>query len=291
MSTLTLLRTPLGAILIVLGLVSYVGAQPGHASSAYDHDKWKTEPSDSVHEFQAFKCQFDGEDDDDGDGNPDIWGVPEWVAYEIKAFVEEFPSRRPSTWKTNSELHRNGIAPNDATYKVSGVRAITEVKGNTRFVRGHMCPKDTAERISTEAAIETHTVLNAVPQYQIQNNGIWKRLENLCLLWADRYDRVWVVCGPVYFQKSPSMWLGQNDEVKAAIPDALYKIVVAENGESIDVLAYLIPNVLPQSEKDPSKYLTTVDRIERLTGVDFLTILDDDIEESVERHPSNPAEW
>ncbi len=60
-----------------------------------------------------------------------------------------------------------------------------------------------------------HTVINAVPQLQWQNNGIWKELEQLCNDWADKYGQVWVICGPVFFGKSPAMWLGQDGETKA----------------------------------------------------------------------------
>jgi len=66
---------------------------------------------------------------------------------------------------TDEELVEQGIAPTDKTYSVSGVRSIGEVKTDYRFVREHMCPKDTAERISADAAYNTHTVLNACPSF------------------------------------------------------------------------------------------------------------------------------
>ena len=55
-------------------------------------------------------------------------------------------------------LHAQGLAPDDDTYKVSGTKKMKEVKGSYRFVRGHMCPKDTADRISSDAGYNTHTV-------------------------------------------------------------------------------------------------------------------------------------
>jgi len=148
------------------------------------------------------------------------------VAFEIKKLATDHPLDKRPSWMTDKVLYNQGIAPNDKTFAVSGVKKIKEVKTDYRFVRGHMCPKDTAERISADAAYNTHTVLNAVPQLQWQNNGIWKTLEQLCNEWADKYDQVWVITGSVFFGKSPAMWLGQDGENKAAIPDALFKTVI-----------------------------------------------------------------
>lgn len=184
----------------------------------YIHDKWQTQPKDIVRQFAAFTLSFDGADDIDGHADNDVesddWGVPEWVAYEIKKRVEDHPLPKRPKWMTDDELYQEGIAPNDSSYAVSGIKELKEVKSEYRFVRGHMCPKDTAERISADAAYNTHIVLNAVPQLQSENNGIWKELEQLSLQWADKYGQVWVVCGPVFFGKSPSMWLGQDGEKK-----------------------------------------------------------------------------
>jgi DNA/RNA endonuclease G (NUC1) len=174
---------------------------------------------------------------------------------------------------TDQALDDEWIAPNDDSYGVKKVREIKEVPTKKRYVRGHMCPKSTADRISMEAGYNTHTVLNAVPQLQWQNNGIWKKLEKDCNEWADTYQSVWVVCGPVFFDKNPSVWLGQASEVQVAVPDTLYKIVIREGQNGIETLAFLIPNIIPKSKKDYTEYLTSIGRLEQLTGLSFLTTL------------------
>lgn len=254
----------------------------------YEHDKWDIQPKDQLFEFAAYTVSFDGIDDDNGDNQSDLWGIPEWVAYEIKKLETDHKlSNRPG-WKSDRNLYESGIAPKDDTYAVSGVRDLREVKTDYRFVRGHMCPKDTAERISEDAAYNTHTVLNAVPQLQWQNNGIWKKLEASCNDWADKYGRIWVITGPVFFGKTPALWLGQDGEKKAAVPDALFKIVVKENNYSIETLSFLIPNILPKTEKDPALYLTDLNRIESLTGLDFLK---DVSEDRIIQYTDNEINW
>ena len=243
----------------------------------FEHNKWGTSPSDLKFHFAAFITSFDSKDDNNGDNKSDIWGIPEWVAFEIKKTDSFVSIKRPPTWMTDDKLFEQGVAPKDATYKVSGVNKIKEVNTSYRFVRGHLCPKNTAERISINAGYNTHTTLNAVPQLQWQNNGIWKELEKKCTKWADKYERVWVVTGPVFFGKNPAMWLGQEDEIRSAIPDALFKIVIKEDSNSpsgIKTIAFLIPNILPQKFKKPSDFITSIGRLERLTGLSFLTNLD-----------------
>lgn len=170
-----------------------------------------------------------------------------------------------------NEGYANGIVPKDETYAVSGVNDMKEVKTDYRYVRGHLCMKKIASRVSLDAEYNTHTTLNAVPQLQWQNAGIWLDLEFKTIEWAESKGSVWVVCGPVFFKKSPAVWLGQEGEVKAAVPDALYKIVIKEVNGKPDALAFLIPNVIPSDKDDYSEFLTSVDRIEKLTGLDFMS--------------------
>jgi endonuclease G len=258
---------------------------------SYEHDKWGTGPRDLMFFFEAYTVSFDSGDDNNGDGRPDLWGIPEWVAYEIKAFTEDHPLAVRPRWMTDPELYAAGIAPGDESYGVSGTGQLGEVRTDYRFVRGHLCPKDTAERISRDAAYNTHTLLNAVPQLQWQNNGIWKTLETLSTGWADTWGRVWVICGPVFFNKTPALWLGQDDEMRVAVPDALFKILIREDpGDTLKTLAFLIPNILPKENRNPADFITSVSRIEDLTGLTFLTRLGDR-GEVLKRLTGTPEDW
>jgi len=258
---------------------------------SYEHTKWGIEPNDHVFHFAAFTTSFDGIDDNDDDGDPDAWGIPEWVAYEIKRLETDHRLSSRPKWFTDDNLHALGIAPNDDTYHVSGTRDLSVVKSSYRFVRGHMCPKDVAERISEDAAYNTHTILNAVPQLQWQNNGIWKKLEKQCTDWADQYGRIWVICGPIFFDRQPAVWLGQDSEQKAAVPDALFKIVIREGSNGLRALAFTIPNTLPKEEDDFWDYLTTIDEIELDTGLNFLNSLSFSEQDRIENIQGLKRAW
>ena len=258
---------------------------------SYEHTKWGIEPSDHVFRFAAFTTSFDGLDDDDRDGDADAWGIPEWVSYEIKRMSVDHPLSARPKWFTDDSLRAQGLAPDDGPYHVSGTRALPIVKDSYRYVRGHMCPKDVAERISVNAAYNTHTILNAVPQLQWQNNGIWKSLEAQCTDWADEYGRIWVVCGPVFFDRSPAVWLGQDGEQKAAVPDALFKVIIREQGNGLKTLAFTIPNVLPPDQDDFWAFATTIDEIEEDTGLDFMTRLSTNQQRAIEANKGSRDDW
>jgi endonuclease G len=58
--------------------------------------------------------------------------------------------------------------------------------------------------------------------------------------------------------------------------------VVDENEGRLRTLALLVPQEVPASA-DPERYLTTIDEIQRRTGLDFLAELDDASERQVEQ--------
>lgn len=253
------------------------GYRPIVLAEGYEHDRWVTTPHDLLFQFAAFTSSFDSDDDDNGDGKPDRWGIPEWVAYEVKAADRvELHRDRPGRWLTCDSLYHLGIAPNDDTYRVSGANDLRVVRTDYRYVRGHMCPRQVAQRIGADAAHNSYTVLNGVPQLQWQNNETWGTLENDIIRWADRHGRIWVVCGPVFFAKNPAVWLGQEGNVRAAIPDALFKIVVRETEDfpGVETLAFIIPNVVPKGSPY-APFMTSVEEVERHTGLEFLNVLPD----------------
>ncbi len=288
-------RTSLG---LLLGVVVYGGAaaadfRPILEHPEYDHARYVSLPdegqpvADIVRHFRAYTTVFDGIDDDDGDGRPDALGNPEFVAYEIKRFSGELGRgpERPRTWITDRALRRQGIAPTDATYAYS--RAFRQSHSNW-YVRGHLCMKQHAWRLGAAADWNTHTVLNAVPQREEFNRGIWLDLENLTAKWADAYGRIWIVAGPVFFNRSfteATTRLGEptKGEMEIAVPDALFKIVIRETNDGLAVLAFIYPqDVRTAASYNHLRHAVSVDETEERTGHDFLASLPDAAEEAIE---------
>ena len=151
-----------------------------------------------------------------------------------------------------------------------------------------MCMKHHAFRLGPNADWNTHTVLNACPQQQKMNAGVWLGLENKTAKWADRFEVIWIVCGPVCYNGTPKRMIGDPGEMKIAVPHAFFKIVIKDKsgGSGFDVLAFLFPQKgvgnYSSRNHDLRPYVTSIDTIEALTGLDFLTDLDDGEEEALE---------
>jgi endonuclease G len=235
----------------------------------YSHDRWGTSPQDIVSEFRAYTVSFDSKDDNVA------MGVPEWVAYEIKPHPQPLGAgpARPSSWMTDSE---EGLAPTDDSYK------------NSKYDRGHMCQKYIAWRLGADADWNTHTTLNACPQSPAFNRGIWENLESLTAGWADTSGAsVWVICGSVFKEDMAIEWIGDPGEIRVAVPHGFYKIVVRETQtpNEPEVLAFLYPHHHLYRQAGPHdhlQYLVSVDYIEELTGLNFLTTLPNNIENKIE---------
>lgn len=267
-------------LILVLIFVSASSAwaqsfKPNPLDPSYNHDFWGTSKTGIINHFQAYTSNFDDEDDDNKDGSPDMWGVPEWVAYQMKSFESSCIStaKRPNKWITDKNLYDNGIMPNDSSYSYSS--AFRKIQKDW-FDRGHLIMKLQAERLGPDAAWNTHTFFNAVPQRHSFNAGIWLDLEYLTAAWAQHYGSVWVVTGPIFFNRTPISYIGESGEFPVAVPDALFKIVIKHGMHGInqpDVLAFIYPQIsagYSQKEFDHTRYLTSVNEIEELTGLDFL---------------------
>lgn len=276
----SLFTTPIMLYLALLVTVST--SQNSDSPPQYEHARWGLPEADIVRTFEAYTVSFDSADDDTGDGRPDYFRIPEWVAYEIKRFEGRVPSHRRPKWFTDEALFAQGIAPDDDSYRGQA----------TQWNRGHLCMKNHAARIGASADRDTHSLLNAAPQSALLNQGIWLDLEEKTGDWADRYGRVWIICGPILEDGRPQQWIGEGDELRVAVPTAFFKIVVRESGDPKrpEVLAFIYPNSESTKELAPKRgpfdhqrFTVSVDAIESRTGLDFLTLLNDSIEAEIER--------
>jgi len=188
----------------------------------------------------------------------------EWVAYILKKSHLTYDDRKRPFFiedpkvKTKSADWRN--------YKGSG------------YDRGHLCPAGD-RRFSEFAYNETFYTSNISPQNRDFNAGIWNRLEMQVRRWAKNYDEIFVVTGGV-LEKG----LNEIGDEDVAVPKYYYKIVAKGTKENLKVLAFLMPN--RESSEALQNYVVPVDRIEKLTGLDFFEQLTKNKESELERKSS-----
>lgn len=185
----------------------------------------------------------------------------EWVAYELKkSYVRNANFKRPyfiedSKVKTGSADWRN--------YKKSG------------YDKGHLCPAGDME-FAINAYNDTFFTSNISPQIHDFNGGIWNRLEQKTRYWATKYDGVYVITGGVL---QPSLKTIGKEEV--SVPNYFYKILLDNSNGEYKMIAFLVPNI--KSNKPIYDFVVSVDRIEKMTGIDFFPKLNDKTENSLEK--------
>lgn len=155
------------------------------------------------------------------------------------------------------------------------------------YTRGHMVPRaDIGYRYSGDAQAGTFILTNICPQLEGHNSGIWQQLESLICgslsgsTWtpglADAHSQLWVLTGPVV-DANPSRLPSQ-----IAIPSAFWKIVVRERGTGDPAaLAILTPHEDLPTANLPD-FVTSVRRIEQLTGLNFFPDLPTATQDSFE---------
>lgn len=201
-----------------------------------------------------------------------ITRLPDWVAWELTS--EEAQGELPRKDRFRQDTRIMGPQGDKADYKHSG------------WDRGHMAPAGDF-KWSAEAMDETYYFTNICPQNTQLNTGDWKELEEQCRRWAVEYGRICIVCGPI-IEDNRHGKLGENEIV---IPDRFYKVVLVPQGNGYHAAGFLFVNPPQRKSKISGKppvqrplesYLTVIDEIETITGIDFFPSLPDETENALE---------
>ena len=159
---------------------------------------------------------------------------------------------------------------------------------------GHLVPNAAINKqFGKLSQMETFLMSNISPQKAGLNRGVWQKLEADIL---NKYpntgdtknnrDHVWIIVGPV-FSNSPE-YLTRKNGVKIAIPDSFYCILVRtrayphDSPGNSDYLTFLFPQNLEQKQKLEIKFITSINEIEKLTGLNFFPNLTKTMENKIE---------
>jgi len=197
-------------------------------------------------------------------GYSDDLGNPLWAAYRVQDGEPREAPPRPEQFVVDMRTVAR-IDPD--AYSRSG------------YDRGHLAPNFViATHYGPQAQRETFQMSNIIPQKHALNAGPWKQLEQrIATRYPGRFGEVWVLAGPVFGAKPEKL------RRRVAVPEACYMIIVDESEGRVRAAAFLFPQDTP-AEAPLDNYLTTVDEIERRTGLDFLAALPDDAENALEAH-------
>lgn len=140
------------------------------------------------------------------------------------------------------------------------------------YARGHMAPAADF-RWSEKAMSESFYMSNMSPQVHAFNEGKWMYLEMEVRHWAEIYNGIYIVTGPVLKNGLPT--IGSN---KVSVPEMYYKVILDLDEEK--GIGFLMPN--KYIEDTFKNYAVSIDEVEKATGLDFFPSLDDKTEEKIE---------
>ncbi len=185
---------------------------------------------------------------------------PVWVGYRL------FSTNNPN-WPKRPDRGFPTDKKTKAFYKGYG----------TNYNRGHCAPsRAIGFCYGVKAQLETFQPENILPERPLLNQRVWEKLEAMELTnYARQCKEIWVTTGPVFDESPKTMPNG------AVIPKSIYKIIADEEDGRVRVLAFIIPQTV-QGREYPAQFLTSVDEVEKETGLDFMSELPDDVENRVE---------
>ena len=192
------------------------------------------------------------------------WHIPNWVAYQLTKAETLGEVSRTNTFFADPQAH--GVVISTADYKNSG------------YVRGHMAPAADM-KWSSQAMKESFYLSNICPQNHNLNAGDWRELEERVRLYAQWYDEVFVVCGPIVSENPQT--IGRNEIV---VPESFFKVLLKKSDIGYDAIGFVFKN--QSGNKSLSSYAVSVDSAEKLSGIDFFGFLPDTMEETTEANYS-----
>ena len=189
------------------------------------------------------------------------WNLPNWVAYELTSDELCGDIKRTNNFAPDPLVHGDPVVTYDYTH--SG------------YDRGHMVPAADM-KWSEQAMRESFYMTNICPQNQNLNRGDWNDLEELARDWARKFGNIYIACGPIVYNED--ITIGNNHRI--VVPSAFYKVFLRKDKSSWTSIGFMFAN--EAGNKPLMTYMTSVDDIENITGIDFFYNLPDSIEANIE---------
>ena len=199
---------------------------------------------------------------------------PNWVGWELTADHTDGPYARGGH---KFEEDMAVPSPRAAYYDIR--------EGECGYQRGHMCPAGD-NKWSYKAQKEAFLMTNICPQNGNLNERDWKYLEEACRDWAKKYGKIYIVAGPI-FRSKPYHTVGEHH---VAVPAAFFKVVLTlgKGKAGAKAIGFVYDNKAGRHKME--YYARSVDAVEKMTGLDFFSQLNDAVENKIEAQ-CNLASW
>lgn len=177
----------------------------------------------------------------------------------------------------------------------------------TGYDRGHLAPADDFREDPASMSQSFYTS-NVVAQNPDNNRGVWLRLEQNVRRWAQEKGELYVVTGPLFYNKQPLGWISMKDKKMQlivpeyerkdkkkkkpprnaiAVPTHMYKVIYSPSTN--EAIAFIVPN-MSVPETNLPRYATTVAQVESINSIRYFPQLDMAAQEALKVH-YNAQAW
>lgn len=152
------------------------------------------------------------------------------------------------------------------------------------YDRGHIAPSADRTRNEVDNSA-TFFMSNMMPQVPELNRGVWSDLEDYCRQLVSQGKELYLVAGPVGSKGS----IGKTQKI--AVPGKTWKVIVVLDQPGLGLkgvtagtraIAVMMPNDASVKGKGWKSFRVSVKQIERETGLNFLSNVPPQVQQSVE---------
>jgi endonuclease G, mitochondrial len=190
--------------------------------------------------------------------------------YKTPLWVIEFLTAE----KAKGNLIRYNKVQSDPNLK-EGERAELDDYKKSGYNKGQMALAANM-KWDQQAMAESFYLSNMIPlEGEGMNQGIWKNIEERVRDFAINRGALYIFTGPIY-EDGVMKTIGTN---KVAVPTHIFKIIY--DPFRVESMAFIMPNE-ELSTANMHKYFVTIRDIEKKTGLNFLSNLDENVQDIVE---------
>jgi endonuclease G len=174
-----------------------------------------------------------------------------------------------------------------------GAKAYPDDYAGSGYDRGHQAAAGNQTRDPLLKS-ETFYLSNMEPQRPSLNRGIWTMLEEQTRAWVREYGHAYEWTGPIRCGQrlraaTPAQQHCQRRTIgkdAVAVPVGFYKIIVVQEQGAWKAIAFVMPNTDTQCPCRLEPYITSIDRIERETGIEFMPALAASVRRALKTSPA-----
>lgn len=204
--------------------------------------------------------------------------IAKHFAYTV-SYNEKFEQANWVSYRLTKEMLDNPVCTRKDRFRmdpfiVTGSAASSDYD-DPNYVQGHLAP--CADMLCSDVAMdESFFMSNISPQTKDFNNKIWKKLEEQVRDWADAYEELYVVVGPV-LDENTFPTIGRRN---VAVPERFFKVLLDNKGPDIKAIGFIIPQ--EEHDGDFRDFAVSVDEVEQVTAFDFFYSLPNSVEDAIE---------